>query len=86
MEIDGVKLPIDINEDFITPFWHYLFNFYPQYKNGAGENAKSVQGYIIAISDKLNGVRGRTSDDWLCRLYEHYGIDYLQKVVDKYEK
>lgn len=83
MVVSGVKLPVEAN-DFVTPSWHTLFEFYPKYRRKAGKKALSIQEYILVIAKLLEGERGRTADRWIERMTEHFGIDYLAMVVDAY--
>lgn len=84
-----VELPGYFSEEFITPDFHQLVEFYPEYvKDAQTDQPFSFQGYLLRICKDLEIKKcreGRTSEQWMKRFMEHYGLDYFAAYTRIYE-
>lgn len=81
--IQGVELPKEANEDFCTPDFHDLIEFYPKYRELVKDPwpIQPYLTYICKILAKSNCRPGRTESDWFTRFVHHFGWDYVSKVL-----
>lgn len=87
--LQGVSLPIVIDESFMTPHWEELFNFYPMYAKYADGEILSFSGYTCRISKELEIKKcrkGRTSEDWMSRMLSHFGISYYENKCLEFDE
>jgi len=85
--ISGVQFPIDLDDDFVTPMWVKLEEFYPTYKEKAQSDALSFVGYFNLICKLLeqHNRRDRSAERWKERYIEHFGASRLEEMIRKYD-
>lgn len=87
-----VPLPCDSVEEFITPFFADVIDFYPEWRaqveDRVGGDAASFyapQPYLLLVCkalEKANARAGRDRDEWMNRMLQHFGFAWLQKKLD----
>jgi hypothetical protein len=91
LQVQGVTIPLPGPADcFITPWWHEVMDFYPSYCEAVferGDTPWPIQPYITQVLKGLERlkIRGRTAQDWMSRLMQHYGLSWLEGWKDKYQ-
>lgn len=78
ISIQGVEIPVEV-EDFITPDWKRVMDFYAEWREELGPDAWPMQPYFLAYLKLLvkTGHRGRSEQDWMTRLHEHFGVAHF---------
>ena len=92
--IQGVELPVPPSGDlthFITPDWHDVVQFYPEFCKRVLANQEVVeepwdpQPYLLTVAKYLERYKareGRTADDWMRRFMQHFGFGWLEKAIN----
>lgn len=79
--MEGVEIPVEV-KNFITPDWYHVFKFYPEWKKQSG-SSWPVQSYFTQYVKLLaeTGHRSRTEQEWVNRIFEHFGFAWLEKMI-----
>jgi hypothetical protein len=87
LELHGVPLPVALTEEFMTPDFREFIEFYPKYKAAAGAVAWEFQPYLLWICKRLAKLEvrpGRTEEDWLGRIVQHFGLPQFAEWLEQY--
>jgi len=92
--MQGVRIPVPESgelRDFITPDWRAVVEFYPDYcrrvlaREDAREEPWDPQPYMLMWAKHLERRKareGRTADDWMRRMAEHFGLAWMTKAIE----
>lgn len=95
--INGVEIDLGREQkqrpitDFITPDFHYVFEFFPEWVKqvrALGREPWPIQPYILEVCKqlvKLEARPGRTEQDWFNRIIEYFGFSWFEKNILKYK-
>ena len=77
-------------DGFITPNWKQVLDFYPKWVRRVekkGDIPWKVQAYMLGFADELEkrGIRNRTSNDWMVRCFQHFGLNWIGDYADRYK-
>lgn len=91
--IQGVAIPVPRSgelTDFITPDWYEVVQFYPEFcrrvlaKEDVREEPWDPQPYLLQFAkylERRKAREGRTADDWMRRLMQHWGLGWLETAI-----
>jgi hypothetical protein len=92
--LQGVAFPMRFAHDpteFITPDWRQVVEFYPEFlrvvmaREDIREEPWDPQPYLLTFAkylERRKAREGRTADDWMKRLVEHFGLPWFMAVVE----
>lgn len=92
--IQGIEFPMRFAHDpteFITPDWREVVAFYPEFckqvlaKEDVREEPWDAQPYLLTFAkylERRNAREGRTADDWMKRIVEHFGMGWFLKALE----
>lgn len=93
LDIGGVRVPLPSDGDdefaFMTPWWGGVLEFYPMWcilREEKHQDPWPFQAYLCLIFKVLDGKHNRTSQQWMNRLLEHWGFNWLRGWGDKYKQ
>lgn len=89
IEIQGVPVPVPSSgnpHDFVSPEWQAVVDHYPAHCRAvreAGEEPFDPQPYLLQYAKGLSAlkVRGRTQGEWIRRMIEHFGTQWMARVL-----
>ena len=89
LTMQGVEMPLLFAHnlaDFVTPDWVTVIEFYPEFckrvvaRGNSLEEPWDPQPYMLMFAKELERGKareGRTADDWMQRLMEHFGLGWM---------
>lgn len=95
--VHGIHIPLPCDGDergvklFITPFWHFVLEFYPEWLKKVREQGKTlwpVQPYFLEVCkalERLEARPGQNQAEWGQRYFQHFGIDHFGKYATRYK-
>ena len=90
--VQGIKIPVPRDrevQDFMTPDWHDLIEFYPEFCRhvvSRGEEPWPPQPWMLTICKELVRLKareGRDADRWMKRMIHHFGLNWLADKVEQ---
>ena len=88
LHLDGVKIPFVPDEEFCTPDFQSVIEFWPEYVLGALRGREYTPltpvDFTLFLCDWLvdqNARPGRASRDWFWRILEHFGREWFDENV-----
>lgn len=88
--VQDIELLMDPTQ-FTSPDWVTVVGFYPEYCKRVLANEYErqepydPQPYLLTVAKELERLKvreGRTADDWMQRLMEHFGLGWMMKAVE----